>query len=714
MTNSEPWVLGLASSHNGAACLLHGDRVVAAIQEERLLRMKRAEIHAGESSLAVQYCLNAGGITAADLDAVVNCPTEPADSVWMDLSLNPDLRVARHDTPVFTMGHHLGHAVGAFAQSGFEESAILVVDASGSRWKDLEDAERKVVIPWQIDSFVAKRPEAVCETISFYHARGTTVTPLRKWVFEKSRTRGAGMRAFGSLGEMYSSVGRQIFGSYSDGPGKVMGLAPYGAPAIPVSDFFRITTEGEFVFSGKLLDRYRHDERWPNRSDEYRDLAASAQEALEQALFFLAGELRRVSGSARLCFAGGVALNSVANEKIVGLRVFDEHFFMPAAEDSGTAVGAAYYGLWKLTNRSSRASLREDSAGRKYSCEEVSMAIRDAPGIVAGKPADIACRAVRSLASGQILGWFEGGSELGPRALGHRSILCDPRGPGARDTLNGKVKFREGFRPFAPCVLREAVTEWFDVDPAQCDSPFMMRVMAFRPDKAPMVPAVVHVDGTGRVQTVTEETPRLHALISRFFAETGVPMLLNTSFNVAGEPIVETPDDALWCFLGSGMDCCAIEDYFVEKQPGYHPLLDSAISMAADRMSVLIDARGGSLANGHAAGEGGGVTFFSSHADSRLVELELSDRYPSFHLPPVYTRFVTRNPHGRVKVIANRDLRPVLELVDGRRTGREILSVINSNGHPMAAAQFERLIAELRRMSLVSLSSNQVSRADAG
>jgi carbamoyltransferase len=685
--------------------------MVAAIQEERLLRMKRAELHAGESSLAIQYCLDAAGIKAGDLDAVVNCPTEPADSVWMDLALNSDLRVVRNGTPFFTIGHHLGHAIGAFVQSGFEESAILVVDASGSRWKDLDEEEKGVVSRDQVDSVARDRPHAVCETISLYHAAAVTITPLRKWVFAKRRARSSGMRPFGSLGEMYSSAGKQIFGSYSDGPGKVMGLAPYGNPVIPTSEFFEITPEGEFVFADRLLARFAHDDRWPLRQNEYLDLAASVQEALEHALFYLAAELRRICGSANFCFAGGVALNSVANEKIVRRSIFERHFFMPAAEDSGTAVGAAYYGLWKLTGHCACAPLRKDSAGKRYSGEEISAAIRSAPGLVAERPEDITGRAVRRLASGSILGWFEGGSELGPRALGHRSILCDPRDPNAKDALNSRVKFREGFRPFAPCVLRDSVTDWFDVDPGQCDSPFMMRVMSFRRDKAPLVPAVVHVDGTGRVQTVTPETPRLYALISRFFAETGVPMLVNTSFNIAGEPIVETPGDAIWCFLGSGMDCCVLEDYFVEKQPDHHPILDSVIAVAMDRLTVSIDA--GAEGEERPSVQDGPVTFFSSHADSRLVELELTERYPSFQLPPVHTRFLTRSPHGRVKVIANRDLRSLLALMNGRRTGWEILSAVNSNGHVMPTAQFERLIAELRRMSLVSLSSERRRAADA-
>ncbi len=699
---SKPWVLGLASSHNGAACLLHGECVVAAIQEERLLRMKRAELLAGESSLAIRYCLDAAGIKASDLNMVVNCPTEPFRSIWMDLSLNPVLRTEHHRIPTLTISHHLGHAVGAFVQSGFRDSAVLVVDASGSRWDDLSEEERATVSQRQMDTCVASQAPATAETISLYHASGVTVTPIRKWVFAKRREQYRGMRPFRSLGEMYSSVGRQIFGSFSDGPGKVMGLAPYGCPRIPVSDFFEIC-DGEFNYTDGVVERFPHNDRWPLRQEEYRDLAASTQEALEHALMFLIGELRRANSSPNLCFAGGTALNSVANEKIVRQKTFESCFFMPAAEDSGTAIGAAYYGLWKLTGEGRTDALREDSAGRRYAKEEISAAIVSAPGLVASESDDIVGDTVRELTSGQIVGWFEGGSELGPRALGHRSILCDPRDPEAKERLNNRVKFRESFRPFAPCVLLEAVSDWFDVEKGAEESPFMMRVMAFRPEKAHLVPAVVHVDGTGRVQTVTQSTPRLYALVKRFYSGTGVPMLLNTSFNIAGEPIVESPEDAIWCFLESGMDRCVLENFMLAKEGGYGALLDSVVRLRMEQVSVCVNVRDGFWReNGDGAGTGQPF-FFSSDADSRLAELELAERYPSLRLSGIYTKFVTKNTWGRTKVIANCDLRPILSLCSEPRTVREILLMLQSNGHSMDEAAIVRLIASLRRMSLVSL-----------
>jgi carbamoyltransferase len=689
----KPWVLGLASSHNGSACLLHGDRVVAAVQEERLLRMKRAELHAGESSLAVQYCLDVAGIRASDLDAVVNCPTEPMSSAWMDVSRNPVLETVRHGTPVFTIAHHLGHAIGTFALCGFDDSAVLVVDAAGSRWKDLSVAEQGVVSAAQIERHVVHGASPVKEMISLYHAGGTSVTPLKKWIFSNAGMQPAGMRPFGSLGQMYASVGRQIFGSMADGPGKVMGLAPYGSPTTPVSDFFEIS-DGEFFFSGNLISRFAHDDRWPLRQPEYRDLAASVQAALEEALFYLTGELRGVSGSVNLCFTGGVALNSVANEKIVRSGLFKDCFFLPAAEDSGTALGAAFYGLWQLGGKHVVSHIREDSAGKRYSAAEIGEVVSRTPGLDSHESDDVVSETVRELVAGKIVGWFEGGSELGPRALGHRSILCDPRDPAMKDIVNSRVKFREGFRPFAPVVLREKVSEWFDVA-AETDSPFMLRVMAFRDGKAEQAPAVVHVDGTGRVQTVTPESGRLYQLVARFYEQTGVPILLNTSFNIAGEPIVENPEDALWCFLLSGMDCCVLEDRMVYKDPARHPVLDSTFSFAGQDYEV----------RGSGEVPFSKAVFFASHADARIADAELKERYPGL-VSPVSTHIRTSNAWGPLKVIVTCDLSSVLGLCDGSRTGREVLAALPG----VDVRAFEMLVMNLRRMSVISLNYG----ADAG
>jgi carbamoyltransferase len=262
-----------------------------------------------------------------------------------------------------------------------------------------------------------------------------------------------------------------------------------------------------------------------------------------------------------------VALNSVANERIIRESGFENVYIMPAAEDSGTAIGAAYHGLWHLTQYNSRKQIRHDAPGGLYSPAEISAAIDQSTSITAVQSTDVISDAAQLLCEGKIIGWFDGGAELGPRALGQRSILCDPRQPDAKDTLNRRVKMRESFRPFAPAVLLEEAANWFDFGDTVRESPFMLRVVDVKREKRDLVPAIVHVDGTGRVQTLTRENNgRFYELVKKFHVETGVPMLLNTSFNRMGEPIIETPADAIGCLLNTGLDCCVFEDRIVFKK----------------------------------------------------------------------------------------------------------------------------------------------------
>jgi carbamoyltransferase len=405
------------------------------------------------------------------------------------------------------------------------------------------------------------------ETISTYAASGTTILPLEKQMVDEGRwfaMNDQGIPEFGSLGGMYSAVAQQIFGDPMEA-GKVMGLAPYGTPEIATGSFFEID-QGRFQFKSDLASSFAHDDRWPLRKDEYAVLASSVQQALEDALLYLVQRLRSQCSSENLCYAGGVALNSVANERIIRESGFKNVYIMPAAEDSGPAVGAAYYGLWQLTGINSQRTFRHDACGRTYSAGEISSAIERTETLKASTPADIINEAVDLLCEGKIIGWFDGGSELGPRALGQRSIVCDPRRADAKEWLNLKVKRRESFRPFAPVILLEEAERWFELPPGQTNSPFMLRVARFRSERHSEVPAVVHVDHSGRLQTVTREVNgRFYELVRRFFEKTGVPILLNTSFNVMGEPIVETPADALACLLASGLDCCVFTDRIVFK-----------------------------------------------------------------------------------------------------------------------------------------------------
>ena len=557
--NEQPWILGISASHNGSACLLKGDKIFVAVQEERLSRSKRHRIRGADPALALDYCLQYAGIEPRDLSLAVICIQGRAEEASQDIRLNPYLSVLSNAIPTIVIPHHFGHALSAFATSGFSEAAVLVVDGAGSPYTDLTREEKLVINNGAHDAW---------ETISLYAASGTTMVPLEKHLVDQGRwfaMYDKGLPDFGSLGGMYSAVAQQIFGDPMEA-GKVMGLAPYGTPDIPTSAFFDID-KARFQFNSRLASSFDHDERWPLRKNEYAVLASSVQQALEDALLYLVQQLRRQCPSENLCYAGGVALNSVANERIIRESGFKNVYIMPAAEDSGPAVGAAYYGLWQLTGVNSQTKLEYDACGRTYSGAEISAAIECVEALKVTKPKDIVDEAVELLCEGKILGWFDGGSELGPRALGQRSIVCDPRRAEAKEWLNLKVKRREAFRPFAPVILLEEADKWFELLPHQTDSPFMLRVARFRSERQHEVPAVVHVDQTGRLQTVTHAVNgRFYELVRRFFEKTGVPILLNTSFNVMGEPIVETPAHALACLLGSGLDGCVFPDRIVFKE----------------------------------------------------------------------------------------------------------------------------------------------------
>ena len=551
---ADPWVLGVAASHNGGACLLRGDRLVVAIQEERLTRLKRARVWGAERTLSIRYCLAAAGISDRDIDAIGFTSPRPMWESANRIEFNPDLERAVSRVPVIRVAHHRAHALAAVVTSGLAEATVMIIDGAGSGPVDLDEDERQVASDCAADS----------ETISIYHADPHAVVPLAKEMGFWLRPRRHGMPSFGSLGGMYSAVAHQIFGDAMEA-GKVMGLAPYGHPVIAAHDFVQI--DGWHTrFPTTVADAHPHDDRWPTAGTTYQDLAASVQHALEEAVLTMAGEAMRLGSARSLCYAGGVALNCVANEKLITQLGVGDVSIMAAAEDSGTCLGAAYHALWTTTGRRARRGLRRDSTGQRYGTADIEAALDAVPVLDHHRSDDPVRDAARRIADGALLGWFRGGSELGPRALGQRSILADPRSPDTKDRLNQRVKGREPFRPFAPVVPLEDAPSWFR-GPGPFDSPFMLRSCAWQEAQINRVPGVVHVDGTGRLQTVEAgHDLALWSLLQAFGELTGTPVLLNTSFNLAGDPIVETPLDALWCLLASGLDGCVIEDFVVTRR----------------------------------------------------------------------------------------------------------------------------------------------------
>lgn len=553
-----PLVLGLAASHNGAACLLDASgAVLAAVQEERLSRAKRAFLRPADGARAIGEVLDAADVAPRDVALVVTCPLRSANAPELDLARHPTLG----GVPRALVTHHRGHAAGAFAASGWDEAAVLVIDGMGSEAADLDDAERAAVVG----------PATGREVSSIYHATRAGLAPREKQLGTLATPAPARGRAlsplspFASLGTMYQAVAQLVFGSWQDA-GKVMGLAPYGRPRFPVGDFLGLDGP-RLVFADGIHGRRWPVGGWPAHRETWEDLARSVQEALEVGVMHLAERARARTGSRRLCLAGGVALNGIANERIVRSGLFDEVFVLPAAEDCGTALGAAWEGLWRLSGFRAGPRLTSDGMGRSYPDGAVAEAIaagHGGPGVIASRPHDLVATVAGLLDAGAVVGWFQGRSELGPRALGQRSILLDPRRADGKAHLNARVKHREGFRPFAPAVLAREAEAWFDLGGVP-ESPFMLRVVPTRADKRALIPAVVHVDGSARVQTVAADGGPLARLLEAFAARTGVPVLLNTSFNVAGEPIVETPADALRCFAATGIDAVALGGWLVVK-----------------------------------------------------------------------------------------------------------------------------------------------------
>jgi carbamoyltransferase len=525
---------------------------VTAIQEERLTRLKRARLFPAFDTLSITYCLEHAGIGPEDLSLVgVSCDEHVARRDF-DIARNPLFRDLLMMPPVAYVGHHRAHAAAASYQSGFRDAAVLVIDGQGSPTSDLPDEDRAVAgrEGWETLSMYALEDGALARCLYKDVARD------RAWLSPGPR----GMPRFSGIGGMYSAVSQQIFGQYLEA-GKVMGLAPYGRPTIPVAEFLDIGPNG-IDFSAAASARFPEDVRWPEANDAYADLAASVQAALEEAVLWAVRRIHELTGASRLVFAGGVALNCITNERILRESPFGDVFIMPAAEDSGLAIGAAIEASRVRGLPLRAARLRRDEMGRLYPPAAISETISASPLVVgepfAGDPATIAS----ALVAGERVAWFLGGSELGPRSLGQRSVLADPRNPRGKDELNRR-KGREPFRPLAPVVLAEEADKWFDLGDHP-ESPFMLRVCKARGHVADHIPAVIHADGTARVQTVdADEQPELHALISEFCARTGVPVLVNTSLNAAGEPIAETPEDALWCAYRLQLDLAVLDGHAV-------------------------------------------------------------------------------------------------------------------------------------------------------
>src|SRR3989338_6529836 len=560
------YILGLSlNGHDTAACLIKDGQIIALCEEERLARVKRITAYPFR---AIDYCLKEAGIGIKDIDYTA-CSWDsriefnkfllghslkffPKSLLhfreglrgWRARKSRAGYLQRKFGIKSYAVNHHLAHGSSSFFVSPFNEAAILTLDGAGE-----------------------------FDTVTLGIGQDKKIRTLESIVYPHS------------LGLLYDAVSIYLGFTELEGAGKVMGLDYYGKP-LYLKEFKRIVKfkpEGKFELDLSYFQYHlarRAQNEWVTAKflkafglareidgpldQRHMDIAASLQQIVEEAIFHMAERLFELTGQKNLCISGGVALNSVANAKLLANSRFKKFYIQPLANDAGGALGAAYYLYHQIFGQPRSAVMAYAYLGPSFTDEEIETSLNSFSGLKVKKLTNIEKETAKLLSEGKIIGWLQGRMEGGPRALGNRSIIVDPRNPQMMDILNKRVKFREAFRPFAPSILEEYNFEYFKTD---YPSPFMLMVYEAREDKRRLIPAVVHVDGTGRVQTVNRnDNPRYRRLIEEFHKITGVPVLLNTSFNIRGEPIVCTPEDAIVCFLGTDMDYLVLGDFLVNKE----------------------------------------------------------------------------------------------------------------------------------------------------
>ncbi len=553
--------INYSQMHDSAACIVRDGELLFAVAEERISRLKH---DARFPHHAIRACLEFARVRAEQLDEVcfgwqtagpgyrhdLKCYATGKMPVTYLNGLNSTLhflsmwhqesgakKFAQHFGPTRAkmrfVDHHLAHAISAYAFSGFGEAAVVVMDGRGA---------------W--------------EATSIWHGRNGRLEHVLTIPFPNS------------IGFFYSGFTEFLGFQPNSDEWKVMGLAPYGQPGVDLSAFIDLKAapyrvHAKYLFTNGAVPYARMTAQLgPARAaegeieDRHKNIAYAVQDASETAMTNVVRLAIEKTRCRNVCLAGGVALNSKANGKIAACRMVDEFFVQPAATDDGVALGAALAPYLDNSGRLPNKAMRHGYWGPSFEDKAIETALRTYK-LRYVKLDDPACAAAELLRQGKILGWFQGRMEFGPRALGSRSILADPRDPEMNTKVNHAVKFREWWRPFAPSLKREAASEYLE---SATDSPFMILTAQVRPEKRRVIPAVTHVDGSARPQTVEKEiNPLYWRLIDEFEKRTGVPVVMNTSFNLRGEAIVHTPTDAIRTFYSSGMDALVIGSFLVEK-----------------------------------------------------------------------------------------------------------------------------------------------------
>lgn len=554
-------VIGISdSTHDRSVVLYKDEKAIVGIEEERLTRIKHSmplpmidfakndslnifsnlNLESEDSETvnrklfdSIKYCLDFTGINFEDVDLFIGT------SLHFHRPLNKN---------VIYINHQLAHACSAFYPSPFEEAAILIFDGYGDSIRD-ETYE-----------------------ISLY---GYGNSNKIKIISVQSGSNKDYYDMTNSLGVFYRNC-TVLLGFGVFGQGKTMGISAFGTNKYysTVKKYVKFSDEGQFEINNKDLFLYFKNNIIDSKELSFQDkadIAYAFQKILEDIVLYSAKYLRKKTKSDNLCLAGGVALNSVGNYRLIKESGFKRIFILPASGDNGLSIGCATYGLYNILKKKrniKNIELRNAYLGKIYSENEILGALNKYPEKIVYKKikskTELLNKASSLLADQKIIGWFQGGSEIGPRALGHRSILADPREAKMKDTINKRIKHRESFRPFAPSILLEFFEEYFD---STHPVPFMLLTPPVKDDKKNKILAVVHVDGSARVQTVSKKDNDIYyGLIQAFYEKTNVPVLLNTSFNDNNEPMIETPEDAIKCFLKTDLDYLFIHNFMIEKR----------------------------------------------------------------------------------------------------------------------------------------------------
>ncbi len=571
------YILGInCAYHESSACLIRDGQLIAAVEEERFNRVKHGKPANIDNSdelpeAAITHCLQVAGLDSlAQVDYIGysfepedrlrknlthqhNYPipegdfgTEAGEKLFYSKNLNVEkkIRLKGFAGQFFYLDHHDCHAASAFYVSGYEQAAVMVIDGIGE-----------------------------FESTTFYKGDGIQLHKLRHFEYPNS---------LGFLWEKMSAfLGFSIYDA-----AKAMGLSSYGEPGVykeALAQLLQVDETGHFLIDDNLVqvrnDNFEHLERIfgvPRlhkpvsavnaTNQQYADIAVALQIATEEIFIKLARQLQQETGTDHLCMAGGVTLNCVANGYLSYENIFKNFYVQPAANDAGTAIGAAYLIWHQQLGNPRHAITKSPYLGPEFTNQHI-QTVLDKYGLFYKQQDNVEAATANLLADGSIIAWFQGRMEIGPRALGNRSLLADPRRAEVTDLMNIKVKHREAFRPFCPSVLAEKASEWFELpDPIPEVADYMLGAFRAKKDKAAQIPAVVHFDGTSRIQTVRQDTnPRFHCLLTEMEKRTGVPVLLNTSFNDQ-EPIVCTPEDAVKTFLKTRIDYLVIGDFIATKE----------------------------------------------------------------------------------------------------------------------------------------------------